>query len=61
MNNELEEFDVCCSKYPELLDDGFNIPEKFNRVLIRASERPLAYEVCDEKFKGFYNRRKYSG
>ena len=34
---------------------GFNIPEKFNRVLIRASERPLAYEVCDEKFKGFYN------
>lgn len=34
---------------------GFNIKEKFNRVLIRASEKPFAYEVCDEKFKGFYN------
>ena len=33
---------------------GFNIKEKYNRVLIRASEKPIAYEVYDWKFKGVY-------
>ena len=34
---------------------GFNIEEKYNRVLIRASEKPVAYDVYDDSFKGVYN------
>lgn len=34
---------------------GYNIEEKFNRVLVKPSEKPFAYDVYDDKFKGVYN------
>lgn len=34
---------------------GYNIKEKYNRVLIKASEKPVAYDVYDNKFIGVYN------
>lgn len=34
---------------------GFNIDEKYNRVLVRPSEKPTSYDVYDVKFKGIYN------
>ena len=34
---------------------GFNIDEKYNRVLVKPSEKPTAYDVYDGKFKGIYN------
>ena len=34
---------------------GYNIQEKYNRVLIRTSEKPFSYDVYDGKFIGVYN------
>ena len=34
---------------------GFNIDEKFDRVLVKPSEKPTSYETYDDKFKGVYN------
>jgi len=34
---------------------GFNIAEKYDRVLVKSSEKPLSYDVYDAKFKGVYN------